>query len=141
MRKIISKPHYFFVFLAVITLLCGVLNKDAVIPFALYGTLLNIDVSTITLFSVLFFVLISVNYASLYIIKKPVKKGLTIIHIVLQIIALIPYFYFIFQSDLPRTYEEIYAINIILLVAFVIFLLATIIHLINFLLSLLTKKD
>lgn len=141
MRKIISKPHYFFVFLAVITLLCGVLNKDAVIPFAFYGTIIDIDITTVTVFSVLFFVLISVNYASLKIIKKPVKKGLTLAHIILQTIALIPYYYFIFQSDIPRTYEEVNAINSILLVAFVVFLIATIIHLINFLLSLLAKKD
>ena len=141
MKKIINKPHIFFIFLAVITLLCGILNKDAVIKVAAYGALIDLKIWTVSIFSVLFFILISVNYGSLYIIKKPAKKGLTIAHIVLQIIALIPFFYFIFQSDVPRTYEEYSAVNIILILAFVIFILATVIHLINFVMSLIAKKD
>ncbi|MFY0631278.1 MAG: hypothetical protein JXR05_12910 [Flavobacteriaceae bacterium] len=141
MRKIISKPHFFFIFLAAITLFCGILNKDATIQVALYGSLVDVKIWTVSLFSVLFFILISVNYASLYIIKKPAKKWLTILHIILQIIALIPFFYFVFQANVPRTYEEVSAINIILVMSFAIFILATIVHLINFVMSLIAKKD
>ncbi len=141
MQKIIKKPQYFFLLLAIITLIVGLLNKRNALEIAVYGTLIDLKIWSISLFSTLFFVLIAVNYASLSITNKPARKGLTILHIVLQVIAMIPLFYFIFQSDVSRSYDEISRMNIILILAFFIFMLATIIHLINFMMSLLSKKD
>jgi len=89
----------------------------------------------------LFFILIAINYTSLTITKKPPKKTLTILHIILQIAALAPLLYFIYNSDTPKTYQQVSQMNIILVMAFILFIIATVVHLINFMASLLAKKD
>tara|TARA_R110000787_G_scaffold286199_1_gene403693 strand:- start:7097 stop:7522 length:426 start_codon:yes stop_codon:yes gene_type:complete len=141
MRKIITKPQYFFTLLAIIMVAIGFFYKENAIELATSGVTIDLDIWSLSLISALFFILIAVNYASLTITQKKAKKGLTIIHILIQIIALIPLLYFIFNSESPKTYEEISGMNVILLLAFVMFLLATIIHLINFITSLVATKD
>lgn len=141
MKKLITKPQFFFLILALIFLISGFINKENSIEIAIYGTFLNLKTWSICLFSTLFFILISINYTSLTITQKPPKKALTILHIILQIIALVPLLYFIYNSDTPKTYQQVSQMNIILVMAFILFLIATVIHLINFMVSLLAKKD
>lgn len=141
MQKTIRTPQFFFIVLAFITFIFGLLNREGSIPLAVYNSSIDLKVWSFSLITACFFILIAVNYTSLSITKKPHKKWLTIIHIVLQVIALIPLLYFMIQSNIPKTYDGITAMNAVLMVAFVIFLLATFIHLINFIVSLIAKKD
>tara|TARA_R110001632_G_scaffold66891_3_gene157311 strand:- start:28 stop:453 length:426 start_codon:yes stop_codon:yes gene_type:complete len=141
MKKIITKPQYFFSLLALIMFIIGFIYKENSIELAFYGGIIDLDIWILNLFSALFFILIAINYASLSITQKQAKKGLTITHILIQIIAIVPLIYFTITSNSSKTYEEITIMNSILLLAFVVFILATLIHLINFVTSLVTKKD
>lgn len=141
MKKFIDRPQLFFFFLALLVLVIGFLNKDSAIKLALYGTFINLKSWSVCLFSSVFFVLIAVNYASLTITNKTPKRYLTVIHIVLQLLALAPLLYFILSSESTKTYNEVSRMNIILILAFALFIIATIIHLVNFVASLLAKKD
>lgn len=141
MKKMIQKPQYFFLLLAVLLLVSGLINKGEVILISFESYYLNLDVWAAGLFSSIFFLLIAVNYASLTLTKKRSKKGLTIVHIVLQVIAIIPFLYYFFTADVKRSYEEIEFMNAIIVLSFVLFLLASFIHIINFMMSLLLKKE
>jgi len=141
MKKIIKKPQFFFIILALLILISGFTNKENSIEIAIYGTFLKLKILSVCLFSTLFFILIAINYTSLTITKKPPKKTLTILHIILQIAALAPLLYFIYNSDTPKTYQQVSQMNIILVMAFILFIIATVVHLINFMASLLAKKD
>ena len=141
MKKFIKKPQFFFIFLAILVLITGLIHKEGAIKLALYGTYIDLKSWSVCLFSSFFFILIAVNYASLTITQRTPKKVLTILHIVLQIVALIPLLYYIYSSDASTSYDEVSRMNIILILAFTLFIIATIIHLINFAASLLAKKD
>tara|TARA_R110002073_G_scaffold8207_1_gene45658 strand:+ start:98724 stop:99149 length:426 start_codon:yes stop_codon:yes gene_type:complete len=141
MKKIITKPQFFFVILAFILLISGFINKGSSIEIAMSGTFIELKVWSVCLFSTLFFILIAINYTSLTITKKPPKKILTIIHVTLQLLALVPLLYFIYNSNISRTYQEVSQMNVILVLAFMLFIIASAVHLINFIASLLAKKD
>lgn len=141
MQKIIRKPQFFFFFLALLFFIFSLLNKNGTIPIAIDYANIDIQVWSLGLISAAFFVLIAVNYTSLSITQKTPKKVLTIIHIVLQIISIIPVLYLMIQSNVPETYDGISQMNAILILAFFVFLTATLIHLINFVVSLIAKKD
>lgn len=141
MKKMIQKPQYFFVGLALVVLFCGLFNKGQSIPINFEGVILDLDIWSTTLVSSFFFLMISVNYASLTLTKKTARIGLTIAHILLQIIALVPFLYFFFTSEIKRSIEEIMYMNLVIIVSFALFLLASLIHIINFLSSLLYKKE
>ena len=141
MKKIIAKPQFFFLMLALLILISGLVNKESTIEIAISGTFMNLKTWSLCLFSTLFFILIAINYASLTITQKTPKKILTILHMVLQLIAMMPLLYFIYNSDVSRTYQEVSQMNLVLVLAFVLFILASVIHLINFIASMLTKKD
>ena len=141
MKKAINRPQLFFIFLSIITLVSGYINQGADIQIALYGAFLNFSAWSICLFSTIFFVLIAVNYASLTITQRQPKKVLTVIHIILQVASIIPLLYFVYNANITRTYQEVSQMNIVLILTFILFIVATIIHLINFIASLLSKKD
>ena len=141
MKKILSKPQFFFFLLAVLFIIIGLIKKSSAIDVAIFGALVDLSVWSTCLFSALFFVLIGVNYASLTITEKHPKKGLTITHIILQVLALLPFTYVILSAGSSRSYEQVSQMNLILIFAFVIFILATIIHLINFVASILKRKE
>lgn len=141
MQKIIRKPQFFFVLLAFITFIFSLLNKNGTIPIAMYNSNIDIQVWSLGLISAAFFILIAVNYTSLSITRKTPKKVLTIIHIILQTISIAPILYLMIQSNVPKTYDGISQMNVIFILAFFVFLTATLIHLINFVVSLIAKKD
>ena len=124
----------------------GFLNRnipiDINISFIYY--LINVDFWCYV--SAVFFGLVGVNYLSLNLIKKNPKKGLTITHILLQILCLIPYLFAVFKLDENGTLKNTEFLNDIgfenyLIVGFILFILSIIIHLINFFISLLLKRD
>lgn len=146
MKKLIYKPHLFFFALIPIFIILGFLNRnipiDINISFIYY--LINVDFWCYV--SAVFFGLVGVNYLSLNLIKKNPKKGLTITHILLQILCLIPYLFAVFKLDENGTLKNIEFLDDIgfenyLIVGFILFILSIIIHLINFFISLLLKRD
>lgn len=141
MKKMIRKPQYFFILLSVIVLICGFVNKGKGITINFDGVFMDLDVWSAAIFSSLFLVMISVNYLSLSFTKKAPKAGLTITHIILQVIALIPFVFYFFTADEKRTLDEIMYMNAVIIAAFALFLVASLVHLINFLASLLFKKE
>lgn len=141
MRKIIHKPHLFFLALVPIVFLSGLLNRESTIDVNIHATYIVMDIWALSVFSTVFFFLIFINYYALHAIKKPAKRILSIIHIVLQIIALIPLFYIFFTADTKRDYAQTVDMNIIFVLGFVVFIMASFVHLINFFASLLGKKQ
>lgn len=141
MNKMIRKPQYFFFILAIAVLICGYVNDGKAILISVESYYINLDVWAAGLFSGIFFILIGLNYFSISITNKTPKKGLTIAHILLQIIAIVPFVYYFFTADVKRSHEEIVFMNAVIVLAFIVFLLASLIHIVNFLISLLLKKE
>lgn len=141
MKKIIRKPQVFFLPIALLSLIIGLLNKDDSILVSFYTSYAEISVWSISVFTAVFLILISVNYFSLTLTGKSPKKVLTLLHIIFQTIALIPLFYFCVTADLEKTEVQIIKMNSILLLAFLVFLFASLLHIINFIASLISKKD
>lgn len=141
MKKFFRNPHWFFLALVPLVLLSGLLNREASITVNISATYFLIDVWSMSIFSMVFFFLIFINYYALHAIKKPAKLILSIIHMVLQIIAIIPLFYVFFTADVKRDYTETVDMNVILVLGFMVFIMASFIHLINFFVSLLGKKQ
>lgn len=131
----------FFIFLSILILSIGLIFKDVSIKIALYGALLDLSIWSLCLISSVFFILMSINYFALKLAGKPAKKGLTIAHILFQIISIIPLFYLIITSETVTSYEETSRLNLILILAFALFVVSVFIHLINFFSSMLLKKD
>ena len=140
MKKFL-RPHWFFLVLAIIMLVIGLLNRGKTIDLAYSGSLIKTSIWSVYMISAVFFGLIFINYFSIYLIGKKPKKWLTGFHIFLQLLALFPLFYFTLYQDSLTNYQEISAMNFILLISFVIFLMASLLHLINFMMSLFVKKD
>ncbi len=141
MRKIIDKPQLFFLWLIPVVLIAGLLNKGDNALFNYHDIYFLMDVWYISIFSAVFFFLIFINYYVLISNKKPLKSTLTKLHIVLQVIALIPLLYFFFISDTETRTAEYLKIDLMIVLSFFVFMLATVIHFINFFISLLSKKQ
>ena len=141
MKKVITKPQFIFLLLAIISLIIGFIYKNGEFIISIYSTYIIVKSWSITMFTSIFLVLIALNYTSLSFINKPHKRVLTIIHIALQITALIPLWYMISISNIKKSYEDEIIINAVLVISFGVFLFATLIHLINFFMSLISKKD
>lgn len=141
MRKIINRPQVLFVSLAVIMLISSLINKGSSIQVAMYSTYVDLDIWITGVFSAVFFILIAVNYTSLTITRKKPRVSLTVTHIVLQLMAIFPLLYFFFTADRVRSFDQISQMNLILIFAFALFIIATVVHLINFVVGLLSKKE
>ena len=141
MNKLIQRPQRFFIFLAIVILISGLVNKSAVLKIDMGGFFFDLNLWTTCIFSTLFYLLISVNYFSLTLTKKQPKRLLTLLHIVFQAISFIPFVYIVFTAKNLIDIDEIVRANLILLVSFFVFVIATFIHFINFFASLLSKKE
>ena len=141
MNKIINKPHLFFWGLIPLCLIIGFILKSSGINIDFYGGNFTISYWPLFIFSSTFFGLIGINYFALNIMNKPNKRGLTITHLGLQILAFILLFFYIYQTQKENTSFHTDFLNLTLLIAVFIFLIASFIHLINFFLSLLSKND
>lgn len=140
MKKIINKPHLFFFSLIPLCLIIAYFLKSSGIEIAIYGGSFNISYWILFTFSSIFFTLIGINYFALNLINKPAKKWLTIIHIVLQVFSFILLFFYIYQTKKETTNYHQDILSVSLIVASFLFLVASFFHLINFFLSITSKK-
>lgn len=140
MKQLLDRPQLVFLILAPIVLISGTINKGDMVDIIMYDTILVLDIWYTSLYSTVFFLMIALNYSVLnYVKKKPVRM-LTRFHIVLQILALLPFLYFFFTSNTERGVYESEQMMIVLILSFLLFLLATLLHFTNFIVSLLRKK-
>ena len=146
MKNIISKPHLFFFGLIPIILIVGYIYKDESIDINISYAYYLISYKQLSYFFAVFFGLIGLNYFSLYWAKRPTKKGLTIVHMVLQCLSLLLFFT---KNNWNWLDQEVYPeginisadySNLVLIIAFFIFLISAFVHLINFFISLLIKS-
>ena len=145
-KKIINKPHLFFFGLIPIFVILGIIKRNTPINLNISYIYYLINVDLWCYISAVFLALIGLNYLSLYWVKKPVNKWLTIMHIFLQIVCLLPYFYAILNLNDKGEFSsngiiEIHNLKMILAIAFLLFLISLLIHLINFFSSLFLKRD
>jgi heme/copper-type cytochrome/quinol oxidase subunit 1 len=139
MNKVIERPHLIFLVLAPVVLISGLINKGNTFTINIHDTYLVSDIWSVSLYSTVFFFMIALNYYTIvqFAKKKPFPK-LTSLHIAFQIIALIPFLYTFYASE---SYGDTAQKELFLVLAFLLFLLATLIHFINFIASLLRKKE
>lgn len=138
----IGKPYKFFFLLIPIFIISGILGLEKSVSVSFLSFYLVLKVSNWCFLSAIFVSLIGVNY---YLIKwankKPIKL-LTIIHIILQVIATIPFLISLFIiSKTGNSYESTINYNAILFLSFIVFLVSIAIHIINFLISLFQKFE
>ena len=140
MKKIINKPYLFFWGLVPLCLIIAYSLKSSAIKISYYGGNFTIGYQVLFIFSTIFFALIGINYFSIKLMDKKVKKSLTLIHISIQTISLFLLFFYIHQTIKETTNFHADFLNTLLVVASFLFLIATFFHLINFFLSLLSKN-
>jgi hypothetical protein len=146
LNRIIQKSHLFFFSLIPIFIALGIIKRNIPIDINISFIYYLINVDFWCYITAVYFGLIGINYLALYWIKKTPNNWLTAIHIILQIICLIPYLISVFNLDDSGNlaYSNIpFKDNLssILLISFFIFLASILVHLINFFSSLLLKAD
>ena len=141
MKRILERPQILFLALAPAMLILGFFNKGDSITINIHDTYLVLDTWSMSLYSAVFFIMIALNYALLNLAKKPPKRKLTLLHIALQFFSLIPFCYVFFMFDFNNDYEQKEQVMLFFVLSFFIFLLATILHFVNFIASLRRKKE
>jgi hypothetical protein len=145
MKKLITKPHFLFFGLAFIFVLLGFYQKNINLDISIFEIYFVLQVAFWCYISAVFFCLIGLNYLCLIWAEKKPKIWLTILHLLLQIVSLIPFLYLIFSS---KSEEKIpsngsfYFMDLdqAIVISFVIFLFSIFIHLISFFTSLFLKS-
>ena len=84
MKKFISKPHLFFFGLVPLFIILGLIKKDALMDVNISYVYFELAISTLCYLSAIFFSLIGLNYFSVLLSGKKLKKGLTITNIILK---------------------------------------------------------
>lgn len=146
MKAIIKKPHLFFFALVPIYIIIGFIKRDTPIDISISYIYYLINVDFWCYVSAVYFSLIGLNYFSLVWVKKRPNNWLTITHILLQIISVLPFFYAVFQLDengnlQTNEFFGLIELKNVLVLSFLLFILSIFIHLINFFTSLLLKQD
>jgi len=141
MKQILERPQRVFLFLAAVVLISGLLNKGKSLDINIYDTYLVFDIWSVCIYSMLFFLMIALNYAALSFAKKKSVRVLTLLHIALQIFVLIPFLYAFYTADAEKGHEEEAQMTAIFVLSSFVFLLATFLHFINFIVSLIRKKE
>lgn len=147
MKKLLTKPHLFFFVCIPVVLTGGFLFEEKTLEITITYIQYVINFKQLSFFIAVFMGLIGVNYFSLVWANKKTKKGLTIFHILLQLISL----FLLFTKDSwnwigPKvvqnemgSFQNDYS-NFLVILSILFFILATLIHLINFFSSLLSKS-
>ena len=145
MKRIFTKPHLFFFSLVPISILLAYIFNTKEIVFNYYDAYFVAELKYIYYLSAFFFGLVGFNYFSIsWADKKPIKN-LTIIHILLQVVSftlLISYKNWSWLQSENEINKDfiIDNSNFIIFISFLLFLLATFFHLINFFLSIFSKS-
>lgn len=140
MGKYLKTPQVFFISLAVFISIIGFYKKGTNLDLNYFLAFLLVDVWSVAMVSAVFFLLISMNYASLSLVKRKPKKIFSRAHIILQVIALIPLVYLMLKATEKSQPEFVAASNIVLIASFIVFLLSVILHLIGFFMAILSKN-
>ncbi|MFT4576486.1 MAG: Mg2+/citrate symporter [Polaribacter sp.] len=146
MKKIISKPHFFFFGLIPILLILGFLYKKETIDVNISYTYYVIAYHHLSYLFAVFFGLVGLNYFSLYWVQKKPIKWMTLIHIILQVLALLFFFtkdkwnWLEKNNSSPDLNMAIDYSNLMLILSILFFILSAFIHLINFFVSLISKS-
>lgn len=142
LKKIIAKPHLFFFGLTPIFILIGFLKNSNTLNISIGYVYFDVKLQLICNITALFFLLIGFNYYSLFWTQKKINKSLTITHVVLQLITLIPFLLLLFLVNKDGDISSAYLHSVsILLISFVLFLVSIFIHLINFFTSFFLNKE
>ncbi|TXD45929.1 hypothetical protein [Polaribacter sp. IC073] len=146
MSKIIAKPHLFFFALALSFVILGFINRELSIDFNIGDVYYDFTVDFWFYISAIYFTLVGFNYLSLIWADKPPKKGLTILHVLLQILAL-----FLLMTKhrwnwLGAQYPaEFNLLNdhseTVIFISIILFISSILIHLLNFFVPLFLKKN
>ena len=139
MKKLISKPHLFFLGIIPIIFIFGYFNKDQSINLEYLGGTFSIGFWSVCLFSCAFFLLISFNYIALAWTNKRPNKILTMLHIFTQTLSFCFFYYYkiMFHNAVDEPYNQI---NTFLISSFLLFFLASVLHLVNFFTTLISKS-
>lgn len=146
MKAIIRKPYQFFFALVPFFLVLSLFRKGAIIDLYIQNTPMAIDVPFLCYLSAAFFALIGINYYLLHWAKKPGRSSLTALHIIFLSPAILFFVYSMFsfttkqevgQQALPSFLND----NNLFSIAVILFILATLLHFINFFGSLLAKRE
>jgi hypothetical protein len=102
------------------------------------------DVTSWCFISMIYFTLIGFSYFYLYSKKKLQKKWLIIIHLIFQIIVLIPFLYLLIVENNDSLSFKNYEIHLFMVTYFIIasfvFIISIVLHFINFFTSLFLQK-
>ena len=142
LKKIIAKPHILFFSFVPIFIIIGLFKMKTFFNINVDYIYFDLNVSLVCNITAVFFLLIGFNYYSLIWVQKTPKKTLTIIHIVLQLLTLIPFITLVFSID-SKDSSSLHFLNnyFILIISFLVFIVSTFIHLINFFSSLFSKSE
>jgi len=145
MNKIFNTPHLFFFGLIPVFILISLFRSGANFDLNIYETYVVISIPYVCYLSAAFFGLVGINYYVLHWAKKTHKRALTSMHVTLQIASLLFFIYFMFSipenNNLGTPYPSSIDENSLFVVSSILFLIATILHFINFFMSLLAKRE
>ncbi|APZ46943.1 hypothetical protein BW723_11900 [Polaribacter reichenbachii] len=146
MKKIINKPYLYFFALIPLYITIGLIKRNVPIDINITYIYYLINVDFWCYVSAVYFSLIGINYVALDWAKKCPKKWLTISHIILQTLAIIPFIYAVLRLDengLLKGNQFLGILNLeaVLIFSFFLFLLSIFVHLVNFFVSLLLKRE
>lgn len=144
MKKLITKPHFLFFGFAFFFVLLGFYKKNVSLDIAIFEIYFVFQVAFWCNISAVFFCLIGLNYLCLIWAEKEPKIWLTMLHLLLQLVSLLPFIYLIFSSKSEGNLlsnDSFYFIDLdqAIAISFVIFLCSIFIHLISFFTSLFLK--
>lgn len=138
-----NKPHKFFFFLMPVFFVAGLLGLKKSIDISFFSSYLVVRVSHWFFLATIFCALIGINYFLITWAKKKPNKILSIIHILLQSVASLPFLiclYVLSSSDyLENESFNTFDFYGILYLSFIIFLISIVVHIFNFFLSLFQK--
>lgn len=146
MKTLIRKPHPFFFALVPIFLILSLFRKDVIIDLYIQSTFIAIDVPFLCYLSAAFFALIGINYYVLHWGQKPTRASLTALHIIFLLPALMFFIYSMFSftkthGTIVDSYTSSLNDSLLFSVAMALFIIATLLHFVNFFMSLLAKRE
>ena len=146
MNKLIKQPQLYFFALIPIYLIIGFIKRNTPIDINISYINYLINVEFWCYVSALYFSLIGLNYVALNWAKKYPKKWLTITHIILQTLAIIPFIYAVLRLNKEGflkgdQFFGILNLETVLIFSFFLFILSIFVHLVNFFVSLFLKTE
>jgi hypothetical protein len=141
MNRILERPQFLFFALIPIVLILGFMIKDNSITINIHEIYIVLEAWIMCLYAAVFFLMIGLNYSIISFAKKKPRRKLTVLHIVLQVLALIVFLYIFSTAGSLKSYEEEAQLALLFLLSFLVFLIATLLHFINLIVSFLRKKE